>query len=117
MGVERSAMAKMVTSPGRGPGPTKPLACRGCGAALGTTLVALGPSPLSNSYLEPAAAELPETFYPLHAYVCERCLLCQSTRWKRPSTSSATTRTSRRSPMRGSSTRVFTSSASLKSVA
>jgi SAM-dependent methyltransferase len=51
--------------------------CRFCGAALRTTFVDLGLSPLCETY--PSAAELKrgETYYPLHAYVCEGCWLVQ----------------------------------------
>jgi SAM-dependent methyltransferase len=34
-------------------------------------------SPLANAYLEPTALADPETFYPLHVYVCDECLLVQ----------------------------------------
>ncbi len=53
------------------------LRCRGCGAPLTHTFVDLGMSPLANSYVEPAGLRDPETFYPLHAYVCAECLLVQ----------------------------------------
>lgn len=33
--------------------------------------------PLSNAYVDPASAEMMEPFYPLHAYVCDACLLVQ----------------------------------------
>jgi hypothetical protein len=39
--------------------------------------VDLGKSPLSNAYLKPADLHRMEPFYPLCAYVCERCLLVQ----------------------------------------
>ena len=55
------------------PGP----ACRFCGRPLALTFVDLGASPLANAYLEPADLERPETFYPLHARVCEGCWLVQ----------------------------------------
>lgn len=51
--------------------------CRNCGAPLRTTFVDLGVSPLANSYILPERAGEPEPFYPLHAFVCERCLLVQ----------------------------------------
>ena len=51
--------------------------CRLCSAPLEQTFVDLGLSPLANSYLEPADRERGETFYPLHVYVCESCLLVQ----------------------------------------
>jgi SAM-dependent methyltransferase len=34
-------------------------------------------SPLANSYVTEAQMDQPETFYPLHAYVCSDCLLVQ----------------------------------------
>jgi SAM-dependent methyltransferase len=50
--------------------------CLGCGAALVHTFVDLGSTPLANSYIEPGTPE-PDPSYPLHARVCERCLLVQ----------------------------------------
>jgi SAM-dependent methyltransferase len=52
-------------------------ACQGCGAALVRTLVDLGEQPLANSYIPPDRAAEPEALYPLHARVCDRCLLVQ----------------------------------------
>jgi SAM-dependent methyltransferase len=51
--------------------------CRFCGAELQQTFVDLGMSPLCETY--PSAADLNhgEVYYPLHAYVCSRCLLVQ----------------------------------------
>ncbi len=51
--------------------------CRGCGAPLRQTFVDLGAQPLANSYLEPAALNRMEPFYPLHVRVCETCFLVQ----------------------------------------
>src|SRR6202050_3583526 len=51
--------------------------CRFCGAALKRTFVDLGMSPLCETYLSAADLNRPETYYPLHAYFCERCLLVQ----------------------------------------
>ncbi|MCB0058243.1 MAG: class I SAM-dependent methyltransferase [Caldilineaceae bacterium] len=51
--------------------------CRNCGAPLGCTFVDLGMSPLCESYLAAGQLNEPETFYPLHAYICEHCLLVQ----------------------------------------
>ena len=51
--------------------------CRSCGAPLTETFVDLGATPLANSYLDPAAADLMEPYYPLHARVCGSCLLVQ----------------------------------------
>ena len=55
------------------PGPT----CRNCGAPLTRTLVDLGLSPLANSYVRPEDANRPDPMYPLHARVCDSCLLVQ----------------------------------------
>ena len=52
-------------------------ACRFCGQALSRTFVDLGMSPLANSYPGPEDLDRPETFYPLHAYLCDGCLLVQ----------------------------------------
>jgi len=54
-----------------------PPACRFCSATLRHTFVDLGMSPLCESYLPPERLSAMEPFYPLHARVCERCLLVQ----------------------------------------
>ncbi len=51
--------------------------CRFCGAPLHDTFADLGISPLANSYVPVAHRDRPETFYPLHAYVCRQCWLVQ----------------------------------------
>jgi 2-polyprenyl-3-methyl-5-hydroxy-6-metoxy-1,4-benzoquinol methylase len=51
--------------------------CRFCGVTLQCTFVELGMSPLANSYLTASQLRRMEPFYPLHAYVCERCFLVQ----------------------------------------
>ncbi|MEX2493367.1 MAG: class I SAM-dependent methyltransferase [Nitrospirales bacterium] len=51
--------------------------CRFCDAELRYTFVNLGMSPLANSYLKPDQLNAMEPFYPLHVYVCEKCLLVQ----------------------------------------
>ncbi len=51
--------------------------CRFCGSALSRTFSDLGMSPLSNSYVKADAVMHMERFYPLHAYVCDSCLLVQ----------------------------------------
>jgi SAM-dependent methyltransferase len=56
--------------------PTTPC-CRSCGAPLTTTFIDLGLSPPANGLTEPADAGRGESFYPLHAYVCDVCLLVQ----------------------------------------
>ena len=51
--------------------------CRACYAPLQRSFVDLGMSPLCESYIGPHQLDDPEVFYPLHALVCERCLLVQ----------------------------------------
>src|SRR5262245_43434956 len=51
--------------------------CRSCGAALHTTFVNLNHSPLANSLLRRDALDEMESFYPLHAFVCDQCFLVQ----------------------------------------
>lgn len=54
-----------------------PPICQGCGALLKHTVVDLGMQPLANSYIPPQRADAPEPVYPLHARVCDECLLVQ----------------------------------------
>ena len=51
--------------------------CRFCNTGLKRTFVDLGLSPLCETY--PAASDFArgEVYYPLHVYVCDRCLLVQ----------------------------------------
>lgn len=51
--------------------------CQGCGAPLTLTWVDLGLQPLSNSNVRPENTATPDKLYPLHARVCEACLLVQ----------------------------------------
>jgi SAM-dependent methyltransferase len=51
--------------------------CRFCAAPLSQTFVDLGMSPLCESYVPAERVGLMEPFYPLHARVCEQCLLVQ----------------------------------------
>jgi SAM-dependent methyltransferase len=60
------------------------LRCRACDAPLTRTFCDLGGSPLSNAYLERAALDAPETFYPLHARVCDACFLVQVPAFESP---------------------------------
>lgn len=53
------------------------LSCRSCGAPLSRSFVDLGCTPLANSYVPPHAAATPDPVFPLHARVCESCLLVQ----------------------------------------
>lgn len=48
-----------------------------CGAPLQHTFVDLGMSPLCESYISVEKLNQMEPFYPLHAYVCEKCFLVQ----------------------------------------
>jgi SAM-dependent methyltransferase len=52
-------------------------ACRFCGARLERTVVDLGMSPLCESFLSVDQLNEMEAFYPLHLWVCDRCLLVQ----------------------------------------
>ncbi|MBL6749657.1 MAG: class I SAM-dependent methyltransferase [Nevskia sp.] len=52
-------------------------ACRFCGAPLSHSFCDLGMSPLSNANLRADQLNAAEKFYPLHAYVCDRCWLVQ----------------------------------------
>jgi SAM-dependent methyltransferase len=70
------------TRPGATPAPS----CQGCGAPLTHTLVDLGSQPLANSYISPDRASEPEPVFPLHARVCDACLLVQVDRVTAPET-------------------------------
>ena len=61
-------------------------ACRFCGTALRRSFVDLGRSPLSNAFLDRGPAPEMEPHYPLHAYVCENCLLVQLEAFASPAT-------------------------------
>ena len=58
--------------------------CRSCGAPLEHTFVDLGMSPLANSYINPEQLNRMEAFYPLHVYVCAKCLLVQLEQFSTP---------------------------------
>ncbi|TAH37554.1 MAG: methyltransferase domain-containing protein [Alphaproteobacteria bacterium] len=51
--------------------------CRFCQGHLSQTLCDLGMSPPSNRYLREDQLKDMEPFYPLHAYVCDKCFLVQ----------------------------------------
>jgi hypothetical protein len=53
------------------------LSCAFCHAPLEYTFVDLGKTPLANRYLTKEMLLQPEPSYPLHARVCEKCLLVQ----------------------------------------
>jgi SAM-dependent methyltransferase len=63
---------------------TATMKCRFCAAAVRRTFVDLGMSPLCETY--PSATDLTrgEIYYPLHAYVCDRCLLVQLEEFESP---------------------------------
>src|SRR2546423_13451017 len=58
--------------------------CRFCGDVLTTTFVDLGMSPLCESYVAAADVNRMEPFYPLHVWVCDRCLLVQLEQYVAP---------------------------------
>lgn len=58
--------------------------CRFCANPLKHTFVDLGMSPPSNSYLAVNQLQVAEKFYPLHAYVCEKCFLVQLEEFESP---------------------------------
>ena len=51
--------------------------CRFCKEPLNRSFADLGMSPLANSYVKESQLHAMEPFFPLHAYVCESCLLVQ----------------------------------------
>ncbi|HYM88645.1 MAG TPA: SAM-dependent methyltransferase, partial [Nitrospiraceae bacterium] len=58
--------------------------CRSCGTRLEHTFVDLGMSPLANSYIKPEQLNRMEPFYPLHVFVCAKCLLVQLEQFSTP---------------------------------
>ncbi len=58
--------------------------CRFCRKSLKHTFVDVGMSPLSNAFLRQEQLNSAEKFYPLHAYVCEDCLLVQLEQFESP---------------------------------
>jgi SAM-dependent methyltransferase len=54
-----------------------PVSCRFCGHPLRHTFVDLGMSPLCQTHISLEQLSQMEPYYPLHAYVCERCFLVQ----------------------------------------
>jgi nucleoside-diphosphate-sugar epimerase len=51
--------------------------CRFCSAALHTTFVDLGMSPLCETFIPADQVNRMEPFYPLHLWVCDQCYLVQ----------------------------------------
>ena len=58
--------------------------CRYCEAELTQNFIDLGMSPLSNSYLNAEQINKKESFYPLHVFVCNNCLLVQLEEFESP---------------------------------
>jgi SAM-dependent methyltransferase len=58
--------------------------CRFCGTLLQHVFLDLGMSPMANSYLKSHQLNQMEPFYPLRAFVCERCLLVQLEEFESP---------------------------------
>jgi hypothetical protein len=56
---------------------SRSFSCRFCSAPLLTTFVDLGMSPLCQTHIKPEQLHEMEPFFPLHAYVCEKCWLVQ----------------------------------------
>ena len=51
--------------------------CRFCSAPLRTTFIDLGISPLCQTHVSVEQLHEAESFYPLHAFVCDQCFLVQ----------------------------------------
>ena len=60
-----------------------PQNCRFCNASL-VSFCDLGRSPLANSFLKKDQLQIEEIFYPLHAYICQECLLVQLDEYESP---------------------------------
>ncbi len=58
--------------------------CRFCHSPLSRTFADLGVSPISNAFLSADQLNRMEPFYPLHAYVCDNCLLVQLDEFEQP---------------------------------
>lgn len=58
--------------------------CRFCSTPLKHSFCDLGKTPLSNSYLKKEDLQKNESSYPLHAYVCDSCLLVQLEEFETP---------------------------------
>jgi SAM-dependent methyltransferase len=65
--------------------PSHRFACRFCRAELRTSFVDLGMSPLCQTHISVEQLHEAESFYPLHAYVCDRCFLVQLQEFVSPS--------------------------------
>lgn len=51
--------------------------CRFCKSELRHSVINLGMSPLCQKHIKPESANDMEKFYPLHAYICDKCWLMQ----------------------------------------
>lgn len=60
--------------------------CRFCKHELTHTFIDLYHSPASNSFLTAAELNEPETFFPLHVFVCDECFLVQIDEYKKSDT-------------------------------
>jgi SAM-dependent methyltransferase len=58
--------------------------CRFCKTELKTSVVDLGMSPLANAYIKPERKRGLEYFFPLHAFICEKCFLVQVEEFETP---------------------------------
>ncbi len=58
--------------------------CRFCGTTLSTTFADLGVSPIANDFIAAERLDRMEPFYPLRAYVCDRCFLVQLGQFESP---------------------------------
>ena len=72
----QASQAELITEGAQAADLTTPT-CRFCHAPLAHTFVDLGMSPLCESYVPAERESAMEPFYPLHAKVCEQCLLVQ----------------------------------------
>ena len=57
--------------------------CRFCSTELKYVFIDLINSPASNSFLEPAELDEPETYFPLKVYTCHKCFLVQVDEYKK----------------------------------
>ncbi len=58
--------------------------CRFCTATLATIFADLGVSPIANDFIAADRLDRMEPFYPLRAYVCDRCFLVQLGEFESP---------------------------------
>ncbi len=59
--------------------------CRFCGTVLRLSFCNLGCTPPANAFLSEKQLHAPETYYPLHAMLCESCFLVQVPQYQSPS--------------------------------